>query len=51
MLVAKGGIAALGKPSEVLRADILEDVFGVPLVVTPHAQNPYMQAIFPPLPD
>jgi iron complex transport system ATP-binding protein len=51
MLVAKGGIVALGKPSEVLREDILEDVFGIPLVVAPHTQNPYIQAIFPPLPD
>jgi iron complex transport system ATP-binding protein len=51
MLVAKGGVVALGKPSEVLREDILEDVFGVPLVVAPHGQNPYMRAIFPPLPD
>jgi iron complex transport system ATP-binding protein len=51
MLVAKGGIAALGKPADVLREDVLEDVFGIPLVVAPHTQNPYMQAIFPPLPD
>jgi iron complex transport system ATP-binding protein len=51
MLVSKGGIAALGKPSEVLREDILEAVFGVPLVIGPHVWDSSIQMVFPPLPD
>jgi iron complex transport system ATP-binding protein len=51
MLVHGGGLAAMGKPSEVLREDILNAVFGVPLVIAPHIRNPAVRAVFPPLPD
>ncbi|MDR2537795.1 MAG: ABC transporter ATP-binding protein [Treponema sp.] len=51
MLVGNGGLVAMGKPSEVLREDILEAVFGIPLVIAPHVHNPCIQAVFPPLPN
>jgi iron complex transport system ATP-binding protein len=51
ILVGRGGLVAMGRPSEVLREDLLEAVFGIPLVVAPHILDPYIQAVFPPLPD
>ncbi|MDR2417940.1 MAG: ABC transporter ATP-binding protein [Treponema sp.] len=51
MLVGKGGLVAMGRPSEVLREDILEAVFGIPLVIAPHIHDSGIQAVFPPLPD
>jgi iron complex transport system ATP-binding protein len=51
MLVGKGGLVAMGKPGEVLREDILEAVFGIPLLIAPHVRDPSLQAVFPPLPD
>ncbi|MDR1985640.1 MAG: ABC transporter ATP-binding protein [Treponema sp.] len=50
-LVHKGQILALGKPDTVLQEGILADVFGIPLVISPHAQDPRIQAITFPLPE
>ncbi|MDR2633459.1 MAG: ABC transporter ATP-binding protein [Treponema sp.] len=50
-LVHQGGIAALGKPEEVLREGILAQVFGIPLVVSPHSRDPRIPAVAFPLPE
>ncbi|MDR2484881.1 MAG: ABC transporter ATP-binding protein [Treponema sp.] len=50
ILVNKGKAAAIGKPAEVLQEGILNDVFGIPLVISPHARDPRFQAVSFPLP-
>ncbi|MDR1399323.1 MAG: ABC transporter ATP-binding protein [Treponema sp.] len=51
ILVGDGGLLAMGRPSQVLREDILEEVFGIPFAIAPHVRNPSVRAVFPPLPD
>ncbi|MDR0629230.1 MAG: ABC transporter ATP-binding protein [Treponema sp.] len=50
-LVHQGKIAALGKPDTVLQEGILAEVFGIPLVISPHSQDPRIQAVTFPLPE
>jgi iron complex transport system ATP-binding protein len=50
ILITKGNIAALGKPGEVLQEEILREVFGIPLVIAPHAQDSRIQGVSFPLP-
>jgi iron complex transport system ATP-binding protein len=49
-LVHQGRIAALGTPDRVLTEQTLAQVFDLPLVVSPHAQDPRIQTISFPLP-
>ncbi|MDR3115405.1 MAG: ABC transporter ATP-binding protein [Treponema sp.] len=50
-LVHQGKIRALGKPDAVLKAGLLTEVFGLPLVISPHSQDPRIQAVSFPLPE
>jgi iron complex transport system ATP-binding protein len=50
ILISNRSIAAIGKPADVLREDILYEAFGIPLVISPHAQAPHIQGVSFPLP-
>ena len=41
VLMAAGRVAAAGSTAEVLRADVLEAVFGIPMLVIPHPRRPH----------
>ncbi|MDR3335347.1 MAG: ABC transporter ATP-binding protein [Treponema sp.] len=49
-LVTQGTIAALGKPDEVLRQDILSEVFDIPLVIAPHPRDNTIKTVSFPMP-
>ncbi|MDR2392677.1 MAG: ABC transporter ATP-binding protein [Treponema sp.] len=50
-LIHQGSIVALGKPDTVLQEAMLAQVFGIPLVISPHAQDPRIPAVAFPLPE
>ncbi|MDR2534449.1 MAG: ABC transporter ATP-binding protein [Treponema sp.] len=50
ILLTKGNVAAIGTPAEALRENILQEVFGIPLVISPHPQNAYFKSISFPSP-
>ncbi|MDR3343465.1 MAG: ABC transporter ATP-binding protein [Treponema sp.] len=49
-LVTKGKIAAQGNPGEVLREDILREVFDIALVITPHPRDRAIKTVSFPMP-
>ena len=50
VLMAHARIVAAGSPAEVLRADLLESVFGIPMLVIPHPHLPHPLVIAEPRP-
>ena len=50
VLMAGGSIVADGPPGDVLRADLLESVFDIPMLVIPHPQLSHPLVIAEPHP-
>ncbi|MDL2229221.1 ABC transporter ATP-binding protein [Treponema sp. OttesenSCG-928-L16] len=50
MLLSAGMIAALGAPGDVLREDVLRDIFGSSMRVSSHPDRPSLPMVFPPAP-
>jgi iron complex transport system ATP-binding protein len=51
VLMSAARVVAAGRPSEVLRADLLEQVFGIPMLVLPHPRLAHPLVIAEPQPD
>jgi iron complex transport system ATP-binding protein len=50
ILLSRGQPPVQGKPGEVLRRDLLREIFHLPLEITPHPANGAVPVVFPPLP-
>jgi iron complex transport system ATP-binding protein len=50
ILLSRGQAPVRGKPAEVLRRDLLREIFHISLEIVPHPENGAIPVVFPPLP-